>query len=72
MIPRFHHQWYPDKVYVEEGWKEKYGDVIAQLQKAGYPVEYRDNIGRVDAILKKGKIFYGGGDPRGDDAAAGY
>lgn len=71
-IPRFHHQWYPDKVYLEETWKEKYGTVIDLLQKAGYPIEYRDNIGRVDAILKKGKIFYGGGDPRGDDAAAGY
>ncbi len=69
--PRFHHQWYPDKVYLEEIWKQ-YAPIIEQLQKAGYPIEYRETIGRVDAILKKGKIFYGGGDPRGDDAAAGY
>lgn len=70
-MPRFHHQWYPDKVYLEEGWKQ-YSSTIEQLQKAGYPIEYRETIGRVDAILKKGKVFYGGGDPRGDDAAAGY
>lgn len=70
--PRFHHQWYPDKVYLEENWKTKYTTVIDQLIKAGYPIEYRDLIGRVDAILIKGKVYYGGGDPRGDDAAAGY
>src|SRR5688572_23704709 len=69
--PRFHHQWYPDKIYLEESWKNC-DQIISALQKAGYPVEYRDLIGRVDAILKKGKTYYGGGDPRGDDMAAGY
>jgi gamma-glutamyltranspeptidase len=42
------------------------------LIQAGYPVTYRELIGRVDAILKKGKVYYGGGDPRGDDMAGGY
>jgi gamma-glutamyltranspeptidase/glutathione hydrolase len=69
--PRFHHQWYPDQVFLEEAWKN-YPTSIDPLIKAGYPVEYRELIGRVDAILKKGKRYYGGGDPRGDDAAAGY
>jgi len=69
--PRFHHQWYPDKIYLEEAWK-KYSIEIDALIKAGYPVEYRDDIGRVDAIFKKGSLFYGGGDPRGDDMSAGY
>ncbi len=70
-MPRFHHQWYPDKVYLEEDWS-LYSSIIDQLKKAGYPLEYRGSIGRVDAILKKGKLYYGGGDPRGDDMSAGY
>ncbi len=68
--PRFHHQWYPDVVYLEEAWKNNI--TIEQLTKAGYPITYRELIGRVDAILKKGKKYYGGGDPRGDDMAGGY
>lgn len=68
---RFHHQWYPDVVYLEEAWKNN-ATTIDQLTKAGYPVTYRELIGRVDAILKKGKVYYGGGDPRGDDMAGGY
>lgn len=70
-MPRFHHQWYPDVIYLEEAWKN-YSSSIQKLESAGYPIEYRDLIGRVDAILKKGKIYYGGADPRGDDMSAGY
>jgi gamma-glutamyltranspeptidase/glutathione hydrolase len=69
--PRFHHQWYPDVIYLEEEWK-KNSTVIAQIEKAGYPIIYRELIGRVDAILKKGNVYHGGGDPRGDDMAGGY
>jgi gamma-glutamyltranspeptidase/glutathione hydrolase len=69
--PRFHHQWYPDVIYLEEAWKDQ-SNSISALQNVGYPIEYRDLIGRVDAILKKGKLYYGGGDPRGDDRSAGY
>jgi len=68
--PRFHHQWYPDVVYLEEAWKNS--NTVNQLTKAGYPITYRELIGRVDAILKKGKKYYGGGDPRGDDMSGGY
>ncbi len=72
-MPRFHHQWYPDKIYMEEGWQSGiFTMVVSTLEKAGYPIQYRDLIGRVDAILKKGNMYYGGGDPRGDDMAAGY
>lgn len=70
-MPRFHHQWYPDVIYLEEDWKS-YQPVIDKLIAAGYPIQYREPIGRVDAILLKDKLFYGSGDPRGDDAAEGY
>ncbi len=68
---RFHHQWLPDQIAVEEGalpdatWKA--------LRKMGHYVCERDAIGRVDAILKlpNGKLE-GAGDHRRDDAALGY
>lgn len=69
--PRFHHQWYPDIVFMEQAW-ESHTTTIEKLQKAGYPIEYRQYIGRVDAILKKGNLYYGGGDTRGDDMTGGY
>ena len=69
--PRFHHQWYPDKIFLEEAWKSN-TTTINKLQNAGYPIQYRELIGRVNAILKKGNLYYGSGDPRGDDMSGGY
>jgi len=70
-MPRFHHQWYPDLIYLEETFHQ-YPALVKALTDAGYPVEYRDPIGRVDAILRKSNSWYGGGDPRGDDMAGGF
>lgn len=69
--PRFHHQWYPDVIYLEETWKQ-FPDVINKLVDAGYPIEYREPIGRIDAILIKNRVLSGAADPRGDDSAVGY
>ncbi len=68
---RFHHQWLPDVIKAEEGVFT--GKVIQRLEKYGYVIEYRNSIGRVDAILIRpdGKLE-GGADPRGDDTAAGF
>ncbi len=69
--PRFHHQWLPDKVFIEEDALAP--KTIEALEKMGHHIEKRGNIGRVEAILKHpdGKIE-GVGDRRGDDSAAGY
>jgi gamma-glutamyltranspeptidase/glutathione hydrolase len=68
--PRFHHQWLPDTVWVEEGIPEL---TRKQLKTKGHKVVQRRSIGRVDAIWvdKKG-LIHGAADPRGDDEVEGY
>lgn len=69
--PRYHHQWTPDEIAVEDGafptatWEA--------LRKMGHNVCLRDPIGRVDAVLRHpdGRLE-GGADPRRDDQAAGW
>lgn len=71
--PRFHNQWLPDEIRIEETTFN--GAIIDSLIAKGYPI-YRKkagNIGRVDGILKLPEGAYeGGADPRGDDTAIGY
>jgi len=68
---RFHHQWLPDLISMEEAALDSV--TISELQQMGHHFRKRESIGRVDAILVlPGGILEGGADPRGDDAAAGY
>lgn len=68
---KFHHQWKPDTIYVEEGAINSLN--VQALEEKGYHIIKRDPIGRTDCILvlPNGKLE-GGADRRGDDAAAGY
>ena len=67
---RFHHQWRPDKIFIEEGALTE--EVIDKLSAMGHIVEPRDPIGRVEAILRlPNGLWQGVADERGDDAAAG-
>jgi gamma-glutamyltranspeptidase/glutathione hydrolase len=68
--PKFHHQWLPDEIFIEKGFDE---NVIAQLEKLGYKVTMRGEIGRTEVIMAMpDKSIQAVGDHRGDDAAAGY
>ena len=68
---RFHHQWSPDAIQVEEGAFSD--DLLQKLEQMGHEIRPRTPIGRVEAIrrLPNGKL-QAAADTRGDDSAAGY
>ncbi|MFT3681190.1 MAG: gamma-glutamyltransferase [Ferruginibacter sp.] len=67
--PKFHHQWLPDLVYTENDFNEA---TATALKAMGYIINKREDIGRTELILVKGKKLIAVGDKRGDDSAAGY
>ena len=63
-------QWLPDTICVEDNSPE---DVVKTLQKMGYSVSKRGEIGRTEVIRVLGNgTIEAVGDNRGDDSAAGY
>jgi len=70
--PRFHHQWMPDKLFVER-WGFS-ADTLDRLRQAGYNLEVRESIGECQAIAIDPATGwrFGAADPRGDGKAAGY
>ena len=70
--PRFHHQWEPDKLFVEPATP---ADVVEALRARGHEVEVsRRNWSAVEAIWvdPETRRHYGGNDPRRDGLALGY
>ncbi|HXP85467.1 MAG TPA: gamma-glutamyltransferase [Bryobacteraceae bacterium] len=70
--PRFHHQWLPDRLYLEAGVSP---DTVALLKARGHDVDYSASVvlAQVEAILSDGGWLQGGLDGRREGkAAAGY
>lgn len=68
--PKFHHQWLPDTIFVENTFPDTTKE---QLEKMGYKLLKRGQIGRTEVIrvLPDGR-FEAVADNRGDDAAEGW
>lgn len=69
--PRFHHQWIPDKIFIEQNCLDD--STRSRLIQMGHNIEERSDIGRVELIMinKAGKLE-AAADPRGDDHVSGY
>jgi len=69
-LPKFHHQWLPDEIFVEPGFSTITQDSLKVL---GYIVAQRGSIGRTEVIrVLPDKRIEAVGDSRGDDTAEGY
>jgi len=68
---RFHHQWMPDLVYLENNSFDSI--TIRKLEGLGHHLTTRSYIGSVNAIMKLNDgSFQGGADRRGNNSAASY
>ncbi|WP_304344120.1 gamma-glutamyltransferase [Chryseobacterium koreense] len=67
-LPKFHHQWLPESVSVEEGFPET---AIIELEKKGYHFERVSQIGRTEMIvMDENGNAVAVADGRGDDSVA--
>jgi gamma-glutamyltranspeptidase / glutathione hydrolase len=69
--PRIHHQWQPDKLYLEPGISP---DTVALLKARGYDVDHSPGLvlARVEAIVSSQGWLQGGSDGRASGKAAGF
>ena len=65
--PRFHHQWKPEYIYMEE---ELYSKSLEDsLLYIGHAIKYRSSIGHVNAIMYNDNTVTVAADKRGDNSA---
>lgn len=67
--PRFHHQWLPDKLYMEPGFSP---DTRALLAARGFNLEPARSIGEVAAVLVEAGWLQGAADSRAEGKADGF
>ncbi|MBC7686676.1 MAG: gamma-glutamyltransferase [Aquabacterium sp.] len=70
--PKFHHQWQPDEIMVENDFD---ATTITKLEAMGYKIAKRGAIGRtelIEILRGKAKPITAIADKRGDDGAVGY
>lgn len=74
-MPKIHHQWQPDKVYVEPGMSP---DTIRIMEERGFNIARGPDgatqlrpLGRTNTVMLLGGKLYGAPDPREPDSGAG-
>ena len=68
--PRFHHQWLPDYIQIEE--KKFSIETINELNKRGHEIKHRTSIGEANSIQVLDGLLYGAADSRRNSHAMGY
>ena len=70
--PRYHHQWLPDKIFLEN--KMFGSDVQEKLIDLGHSIDFKRSIGEANCIMydKQNRIFFGVNDSRRNGKAIGY
>lgn len=67
--PRFHHQWLPDQITVEQNGFEN--EILDKLTELGHKIATRRTIGDANSALVTKKTLVGVSDPRNKGAAVG-
>jgi gamma-glutamyltranspeptidase/glutathione hydrolase len=66
--PRIHHQWLPDRLFVEEGGFDD--EVLAQLGRRGHEIQLRRGWGNANVVVRtEDGLLEGAADPRGEGGA---
>jgi gamma-glutamyltranspeptidase/glutathione hydrolase len=68
-LPRFHHQWQPDVLFLQNGFRQ---DTEAALRKMGYQVRSTDSVARVESIVARDNTLEGGTESRAHGKVSGY
>ncbi len=69
-MPRLHHQSLPDQIALERGGFR--AETIAELERMGHKVTFRNYMGDVEAIIRTPTGWLGASDPRRGGGGAGY
>lgn len=65
-VPRIHHQWLPDILFLEPGISP---DTARLLEARGHVVKFTRGLGSLESIGRHDGLFYGASDPRRPAAA---
>lgn len=66
--PRIHHQWWPDQIFIEQGFSP---DTLHLLEQRGHDITPTRSMGAAQSILiGTDGVIYGGADPRRSTSSA--
>jgi gamma-glutamyltranspeptidase/glutathione hydrolase len=68
-LPRFHEQWKPDILYLQNGFPQATEDA---LKKMGYQIKPTEGVARVEAIVVRNGTLEGGTESRLSGKVAAY